>query len=84
MTAYLSSLKTAPQMTGGEQTYKTLCMRCHGEKGDGHGKIAIYLDPYPRDLTKAAVRQFANRPSGCSIRFARASRGPRCPPGARS
>jgi mono/diheme cytochrome c family protein len=54
MTAYLSNLKTAPQMTGGEQTYKALCMRCHGEKGDGHGKIAIYLDPYPRDLTKSA------------------------------
>ena len=35
------------------ETYKALCQRCHGEKGDGHGPVAIYLDPYPRDLTKA-------------------------------
>lgn len=53
MTAYLGSLKTAPPATAPEQTYKTLCERCHGEKGNGQGKIAIYLDPYPRDLTKA-------------------------------
>ena len=33
--------------------YKTLCARCHGEKGDGNGKVAWYLDPAPRDLTKA-------------------------------
>jgi sulfur oxidation c-type cytochrome SoxX len=54
MTAFLSSLKKAPALSGGDQTYKTLCVRCHGEKGDGHGMIAIYLDPYPRDLAKAA------------------------------
>ncbi len=53
MSAYLASLKTGPQFVNGEQTYLALCARCHGDKGDGHGKIAIYLDPYPRDLTKA-------------------------------
>ncbi|MBL0156777.1 MAG: c-type cytochrome [Bryobacterales bacterium] len=53
MTAYLVSLKTAPAMTNGAESYKALCLRCHGEKGDGHGPIAWYLDPYPRDLTKA-------------------------------
>ncbi len=36
------------------ETYKALCERCHGEKGDGEGKVAWYLDPSPRDLTKAA------------------------------
>ncbi len=36
------------------ETYKALCARCHGEKGDGNGKVAWYLDPSPRDLTKAA------------------------------
>ena len=35
------------------ETYKALCERCHGEKGDGNGKVAWYLDPSPRDLTKA-------------------------------
>ncbi|HBY59402.1 MAG TPA: hypothetical protein DEH78_06240 [Solibacterales bacterium] len=54
LTSYLASLQSAPNLTSGEQTYKTLCQRCHGEKGDGHGLIAVYLDPYPRDLTKAA------------------------------
>ena len=54
MTAYLESLKSAPPAAASpEQTYKNLCERCHGEKGDGQGKIAVYLDPYPRDLTKA-------------------------------
>jgi len=53
MSAYLASLKTAPALHSGADTYKALCQRCHGEKGDGHGEIAIYLDPYPRDLTKA-------------------------------
>lgn len=53
VTAYLASLKTVPSFASSEATYKSLCLRCHGEKGDGHGPIAIYLDPYPRDLTKA-------------------------------
>jgi mono/diheme cytochrome c family protein len=35
------------------ETFKALCARCHGEKGDGNGKVAWYLDPAPRDLTKA-------------------------------
>jgi mono/diheme cytochrome c family protein len=53
MSLYLTSLKTPPAAMSPADTYKTLCLRCHGEKGDGHGAIAWYLDPYPRDLTKA-------------------------------
>ncbi|MBK8793224.1 MAG: c-type cytochrome [Holophaga sp.] len=53
MTAYLGGLKTAPALTTPEATYKALCLRCHGEKGDGEGPIAQHLDPYPRDLTKS-------------------------------
>lgn len=53
ITAYLLSKTTPIAATSGAEIYKTACERCHGEKGDGHGKIAIYLDPYPRDLTKA-------------------------------
>jgi mono/diheme cytochrome c family protein len=52
MTAYLLTLKGAPAPIQGEAIYKALCLRCHGEKGDGHGPIAEHLDPYPRDLTK--------------------------------
>jgi mono/diheme cytochrome c family protein len=51
---YLASLKTPPGAMTGEETYRALCARCHGEKGDGNGKVAWYLDPYPRDFTKAA------------------------------
>jgi sulfur oxidation c-type cytochrome SoxX len=36
------------------EVYKALCARCHGEKGDGNGKVAWYLDPSPRDFTKTA------------------------------
>jgi len=53
MTAYLASLKGAPALTTPEVTYKALCLRCHGEKGDGMGPIAGHLDPAPRDFTKA-------------------------------
>ncbi len=54
MTAYLSGLRTAPPAPTPEATYKALCLRCHGEKGDGRGPIAEHLDPSPRDFTKAA------------------------------
>jgi sulfur oxidation c-type cytochrome SoxX len=53
MTAYLGSLRTPPPAPTAADAYKALCLRCHGEKGDGHGPVAWYLDPYPRDLTKA-------------------------------
>lgn len=52
MTTYLKSLSAPPAFTSPAEFYKGTCARCHGEKGDGHGPIAIYLDPYPRDLTK--------------------------------
>jgi mono/diheme cytochrome c family protein len=52
LSAYLLT-KTAPPPAGtGADLYKELCLRCHGDQGDGHGQIAIYLDPYPRDFTK--------------------------------
>jgi sulfur oxidation c-type cytochrome SoxX len=51
---YLGSLKKAPGAMSAEQTFRMLCARCHGDRGDGNGKVAWYLDPYPRDFTKAA------------------------------
>ncbi|MCF6280810.1 MAG: ethylbenzene dehydrogenase-related protein [Candidatus Polarisedimenticolaceae bacterium] len=35
----------------GEHQYRMRCARCHGEKGDGHGSVAKFLDPRPRDFT---------------------------------
>jgi mono/diheme cytochrome c family protein len=54
MSAYLDSRKTAPAFQSGEEIYKGICARCHGEKGDGKGIVYLYIDPAPRDLTKVA------------------------------
>ena len=35
----------------GEHQYRMRCARCHGEKGDGNGPAADFLDPRPRDFT---------------------------------
>lgn len=51
MTTYLVNQKKAPSLNNPQEIYQNLCMRCHGDKGDGHGLIATYLDPYPRDFT---------------------------------
>jgi mono/diheme cytochrome c family protein len=54
MGTYLASLKTPPKFAPGADTYKAICARCHGEKGDGLGVTAAYLDPAPRDLSKSS------------------------------
>ena len=54
MALYLQARNTPPHFASAEETYKGLCARCHGEKGDGKGPIWLYIDPAPRDLTKAA------------------------------
>jgi mono/diheme cytochrome c family protein len=53
MAAYLLTRATPPPAMTPAESFKTLCARCHGDKGDGQGINAIYLDPAPRDLTKA-------------------------------
>jgi sulfur oxidation c-type cytochrome SoxX len=53
MTTYLMNQKKTPSLNNPQEIYQNLCMRCHGDKGDGHGQIATYLDPYPRDFTNA-------------------------------
>jgi len=62
ISAYLGSLKTPPPPEDGHATYTALCARCHGEKGDGNGKVAWYLDPSPRDFTKTAFMTSKPRP----------------------
>jgi mono/diheme cytochrome c family protein len=60
--AYLELRKTLPPFKTGEEIYKNLCARCHGEKGDGKGVAYLYLDPAPRDLTKVAFMN--SKPEG--------------------
>ncbi|HXJ88400.1 MAG TPA: c-type cytochrome [Candidatus Binatia bacterium] len=54
ISSYLKTRNTPPSFKNAEEIYKGLCARCHGEKGDGKGMTYLYLDPAPRDLTKAA------------------------------
>ena len=47
----------------GQALYNRYCVFCHGPKGDGRGESAPYLDPKPRDFTKA-VFKCRSTPSG--------------------
>lgn len=51
---YLVSLTKPPSYATAAEIYTNTCARCHGANGDGRGPIAIYLDPAPRDFTKAS------------------------------
>jgi mono/diheme cytochrome c family protein len=47
----------------GKALYGRYCIYCHGPDGDGRGESAPYLDPKPRDFTKA-VFKCRSTPSG--------------------
>lgn len=47
----------------GKALYERYCVYCHGPFGDGQGESAPYLDPKPRDFTKA-VYKCRSTPSG--------------------
>ncbi|HVR26240.1 MAG TPA: c-type cytochrome [Candidatus Polarisedimenticolia bacterium] len=47
----------------GKALYGRYCIFCHGRYGDGRGESAPYLDPKPRDFTKA-VFKCRSTPSG--------------------
>lgn len=47
----------------GKALYVRYCIFCHGPYGDGRGESAAYLDPKPRDFTKA-VFKCRSTPSG--------------------
>lgn len=39
----------------GESIFKTYCVLCHGEKGDGKGRLAIGKTPPPANLTLSVL-----------------------------
>lgn len=47
----------------GKALYQRYCIFCHGVNGDGNGDSAPYLDPKPRDFTKALFK-CRSTPSG--------------------
>ena len=47
----------------GKKLYQRYCIGCHGERGDGRGENAVYVDPRPRDFT-AGTFKCRSTPSG--------------------
>ncbi|MBI4592892.1 MAG: c-type cytochrome [Candidatus Rokubacteria bacterium] len=43
--------ETPENVARGKQIYVKRCQACHGERGDGNGPVAPFLDPRPRDFT---------------------------------
>jgi mono/diheme cytochrome c family protein len=61
LTAHLLTRPVPPVPPDPATQYAELCARCHGEKGQGDGLIAAYVDPAPRDLTKASFMKTKTR-----------------------
>ncbi len=47
----------------GGRLFRSLCVGCHGEKGDGRSAVAPWMVPAPRDLVRADYR-LRSTPSG--------------------
>lgn len=47
----------------GHETYKLYCSMCHGDDGDGNGKVAAALRTHPADLTTIRSRSKGKFPA---------------------
>lgn len=47
---------TPENLERGRAIYVKRCLPCHGEKGDGQGPVAPYLNPRPRDFTMGTYK----------------------------
>ncbi|MEK7371645.1 MAG: c-type cytochrome, partial [candidate division NC10 bacterium] len=47
---------TPENLAKGKAIYVKRCLVCHGEKGDGKGPVAPYLEPRPRDFVAASFK----------------------------
>jgi cytochrome c oxidase cbb3-type subunit 2 len=64
VSASVMSLPNTPQQVErGREVYERRCVGCHGEKGDGNGPAATFLDPRPRNFTIGSFK-FRTTPSG--------------------
>jgi len=59
---FQTSVKTT-LVEEGHSAYKTYCIGCHGEKGDGNGVAARFLSPRPRNFQEAKFK-FSSTRSG--------------------
>ncbi|MFI5305249.1 MAG: cbb3-type cytochrome c oxidase subunit I [Nitrospiria bacterium] len=53
-------------LSEGKMVYERRCIGCHGEKGDGNGVSAMFLDPKPRDFTRG-IFKFRSTPGKDSL-----------------
>ena len=64
VSASVMSLPNTPQQVQrGREVYERRCVGCHGDKGDGNGPAATFLDPRPRNFTIGSFK-FRTTPSG--------------------
>jgi len=49
------------QIEEGKVAYKTFCIGCHGEAGDGNGVAARFLDPRPRNFINTRFKFSSTR-----------------------
>ena len=54
MPAFAADFELKGDAAKGEANYKSLCVSCHGEKGDGNGPAGGALTPKPTNFTDAA------------------------------
>jgi len=48
--------KLTGRASAAKTNYRRYCVGCHGEKGDGNGENAPWIDPKPRDFTLATFK----------------------------
>jgi len=52
--AFAADFELKGDAVKGEAHFKTMCVSCHGEKGDGNGPAGAALTPKPTNFTDAA------------------------------
>ena len=56
-----SAASAAADLAKGKETFKMICVNCHGETGKGDGPGGQGLQPPPRDFSKAQFKFDANK-----------------------
>jgi cytochrome c553 len=54
MPAFAADFELKGDAAKGEAHYKSLCVSCHGEKGDGNGPAGAAMNPKPGNFTDPA------------------------------
>lgn len=60
--SFRQSVSNQEVLKHGKEVYENRCIGCHGQKGDGKGKAASFLNPKPRDFT-SGIFKFKSTPN---------------------